>query len=574
MSYQIDEPTNYENVEINCSEENSESEDDNPVLEDDEDVVEEDNQSDDDIGYETGMSERDRHPNNPFIGRGDRHPVEAFNDASDLPPSGVDYFGEKYNDGSLAENRIFSSKKDLQFAVKNYHIKENIQIVVTDSSKKKYVVTCENSRCKWRLYAKPSGIGNKWIVATNPYPHSCHASITRRDHRQLSAEVVAKVIGEDLPNNLEMKVATVRALVGKVYPGVTPSYNKLWRGRELAIARLFGSWEESYELLQPLLMAIQHSNSGTKVLFESGPSTMHGFRIFNRVAWSFGPCIQAIPYLRPLISIDAAFLSGRYSGKLFMAVGYDAENGVVPLGFAICKEENDANWGWFMNWLRVEVIGPGFICVISDQHISIKNTMSAPNLGWCEERGEAVHRYCSQHIAENLYRRCKNKRVVGMYRWTVRQTKKEKFEEGMEAIKNLSDAGYKKLLSVGSTNVEEEPKFEKWTQYKDGGYRFGIMTTNGSESLNSVYKIARTLPVAALVENTFYHTIEWFNARKKLAQNRANTGLVFSDRVSKILRARSIRARRHKVRIIYGDAGEFEVLVMDKVFGQVKFLLL
>ena len=257
-----------------------------------------------------------------------------------------------------------------------------------------------------------------------------------------------------------------------------------------------------------------------------------------------------------------------------MAVGYDVENSVIPLGFAIAEKENKDIWGWFMNWLRLEVIGPGFYCVISDQHLAIKEVFKATNLGWCVQRNEAVHRYCSQHVAENLYNKCKNKRVVGMYRWAVRQTKQAKFEEGMDAIKNTSDIGYQQLLHVGckkENNVWEEPKFEMWTQYKDGGYRFGTMTTNGSESLNGVYKLARTLPVAALVENTFYHTLEWFNKRKKLAEERASGGLIFSDKVTEIIQRRCERARRHRVRIICGDESTFEIQVRDKVFDAIYF---
>ena len=490
----------------------------NPSMENYEDSLEYNSGSGDDnsIGEDAAdvipdcVSDEEEEEENILGGGGDNHPIPAFHDVSDFERGDVDFFGQKIS-GPLSENRVFKCKEDLKSAVQDYHIRKNIQFHVQNSSKTKYVVKCEDSRCYWRLYAKPSGVNECWIIKTNQFPHSCHASMTRKDHRQLTAAMVAQVIADALPKNLEMKIETVRSLVRKVYPGVTPSYNKLWRGRELAISHMFGSWEESYEMLPLLLNSMQSANPNMKVCFESDPSTVPGVNIFKRVAWAFGPCIEAIPYLRPLISIDAAFLSGRYGGRLFMAVGYDANNGLVPLGFAIAEKEDQFNWGWFMSWLRSYVIGPGFRCVLSDQAGSIKCIFEKDNLGWCEEKGEAVHRYCSQHVAANLYEKCKNKNVVRLYRWTVRQTKKEKFEQGMEAIKNTSDKGYEHLLQVGTTthnNVREPPRYDRWAQWSDGGYRFGTMTTNGSESLNSVYKVARTLPVAALVENTFYHTVE------------------------------------------------------------------
>jgi hypothetical protein len=108
---------------------------------------------------------------------------------------------------------------------------------------------------------------------------------------------------------------------------------------------------------------------------------------------------------KTVISIDAAHLSGRYAGKLFMACGYDAEQQLLPLAFCIAEEETTQNWGWFLNWMRTEVFGPGRICVISDQAASIKSVFDQSNLGWCEQNNEAIHRFCAQHVAQNIYKK-------------------------------------------------------------------------------------------------------------------------------------------------------------------------
>ena len=109
------------------------------------------------------------------------------------------------------------------------------------------------------------------------------------------------------------------------------------------------------------------------------------------MAWVFGPCIEAIPYLHPLISVDACFLLGRYKGRLLIACGYDANNQLIPLAFAIVEKEDSTNWGWFMRWLRKEVIGYGkFMCVISDWHKAIKWLFKPPPIGWNDAAGEYV----------------------------------------------------------------------------------------------------------------------------------------------------------------------------------------
>jgi hypothetical protein len=72
----------------------------------------------------------------------------------------------------------------------------------------------------------------------------------------MSFRMIADIVKNRLRDNLEMTVKEVRSLVKQKFPTVQPSYNKLWRGRELAIADIFGSWERSYEMLLSLLVAI------------------------------------------------------------------------------------------------------------------------------------------------------------------------------------------------------------------------------------------------------------------------------------------------------------------------------
>jgi hypothetical protein len=70
-----------------------------------------------------------------------------------------------------------------------------------------------------------------------------------------------------------------------------------------------------------------------------------------------------------------------------------------------------ANWGWFIQWLYKEVVGPDKITVISYQHLGIRAVFERLDFGWQESAGEHVHRYCTQHIAQNMYKDYHMKRV-------------------------------------------------------------------------------------------------------------------------------------------------------------------
>ena len=81
-----------------------------------------------------------------------------------------------------------------------------------------------------------------------------------------------------------------------------------------------------------------------------------------------------------------------------------------------------------------------------------------------------------------------------------------------KAVKYLNKVGKK-----NPSDEEEMPKHEKVFACSDGGFRWGIMTTNGSESLNNVFRQSRKLPVAAIVEDTFYKCNAWFVKRREQA---------------------------------------------------------
>jgi hypothetical protein len=54
--------------------------------------------------------------------------------------------------------------------------------------------------------------------------------------------------------------------------------------------------------------------------------------------------------------------------------------------------------------------------------------------------------------------------------------------------------------------------------YDEGGFRYGIMTTNLSESFNHVFTGVRSLPVFGIIEFSFHKCNEDFVKRLEIAQ--------------------------------------------------------
>ena len=82
----------------------------------------------------------------------------------------------------------------------------------------------------------------------------------------------------------------------------------------------------------------------------------------------------------------------------------DANNKVFPLAFVVVDCELGSSWRWFLQCLRDaigHVIPDEGICIISDQHLDIKNAIA----NWPRRddgRARVFHRYCLRHVASNF----------------------------------------------------------------------------------------------------------------------------------------------------------------------------
>jgi hypothetical protein len=73
------------------------------------------------------------------------------------------------------------------------------------------------------------------------------------------------------------------------------------------------------------------------------------------------------------------------------------------------------------------------------------------------------------------------------------------------------------------------------------------MTSNGSESFNNVLKIARQLPVCAIVENTWHKCVEWFYKCREVAAASEAQDLIFSHKVTELIKHRGDKGRTYDV---------------------------
>jgi hypothetical protein len=101
---------------------------------------------------------------------------------------------------------------------------------------------------------------------------------------------------------------------------------------------------------------------------------------------------------------------------------------------------------------------------------------------------------------------------------------------------------------------------ERWAQYVDDSLnRWGIMTSNSSETLNNVFRIARQLPVYAIIENTWHKCIEHFYKRREVAAVWEAQGLIFSHKITELIKHRGDKGRTYDVILMDCGINNYDV---------------
>ncbi|KAI0499780.1 hypothetical protein KFK09_017988 [Dendrobium nobile] len=175
------------------------------------------------------------------------------------------------------------------------------------------------------------------------------------------------------------------------------------------------------------------------------------------------------------------------------------------------------------------------LCIISDKHAGLIR-------GCCEIFPWAAHRHCLRHLRENFKKVLRRLAVADcdavcdkMY-WAGNIDDIKIHERHMKDIQNIKKEAYDWLMERDRT---------KWALTYDGGFRYGVMTTNASECFNGVLRRARGLPIQGLIMSIYYNLVSLFIKRTaKVEQWIASDSSAFVPRTKAVLELAERQARR------------------------------
>ena len=174
---------------------------------------------------------------------------------------------------------------------------------------------------------------------------------------------------------------------------------------------------------------------------------------------------------------------------ILLAVTFDANNQIVILSFAVVDVENKDNWIWFHDKLRNDF--PGFDCLMSDADKGI----TSADFQLSQEEAEAVTSRCARHLAENCREACKYT-MNNNHKQLILQLAKARTEEAyldtLQKIRNIHREWADWLH-------ERRHEFATYIFLQDHIQRWGKVTSNAVENINSSLLDVRNLPILYLI---------------------------------------------------------------------------
>ena len=189
----------------------------------------------------------------------------------------------------------------------------------------------------------------------------------------------------------------------------------------------------------------------------------------------------------------------KYKGTLLVATAQDADHQIYPIAFAIVDGENDASWSFFFREMLNVIPDTTDLMWVSDRHVSIEK-------GIRNSYVFAKHGFCCWHLFQNVKHRHK---VSGLQEMFFAMAKAYTVGEFDRLFAEFS------MHSAPAGRYLKEAGVRNWARAHFCANRYNINTTNNVESMNSIFKEPRDLPIIALVDCIIEKVSKWFWERRE-----------------------------------------------------------
>ncbi|XP_058189190.1 uncharacterized protein LOC131306780 [Rhododendron vialii] len=407
----------------------------------------------------------------------------------------VPYLPENANEILTWKGQLFDSPDLFKQSVLLFAASNKFSFNYLDNSRTYYRLVCKVVGCPWKLTAKCEGSTDlvRIIMFRNEHLHNVEdASNYKLTFRSKQVGLLFKNRIVDKPGYLPRDICrdfehTFQCCL---------NYSQGWRAKEKAKEAITGPPSMTFHLVPWMCRRLVEAIPNTRAIWTS---TNEGK--FKQLFVSYGCSIAAFRkgYLRPVLKLDAYFLTGYYRGHVISASAHDADDGLYPLAYAIVSSENDEDWLWFLINLK-EVIGGRQVVLVTDRNTSLLSSIIKVFGGDCNS-------WCLRHLKENFSKSASSKGL--------------KAERRNTALKVVNDLAYARTEDSFKSHLGKLygicPDLSKWVEDNNPKHwsnaffpykRWDKMYTNLAECFNSWLLPLRELDIIQFMTGHVSKTTE------------------------------------------------------------------
>ncbi|XP_026432481.1 uncharacterized protein LOC113329874 [Papaver somniferum] len=241
-------------------------------------------------------------------------------------------------------------------------------------------------------------------------------------------------------------------------------YHTAWRARVKVLEKLHGNYEKSYSLVPTFCEMVKYGTI---------PENIHVIMFVDDKS------------RQKIIGLDGCHLNGKFGGVMLHATGLDGQNGLVPLGIMVCRNEKIENWKIFLEDLKKLLGDDHEFTFISDKQKGILE-------GVYYHFPLFEHRQCVRHLMANFKKYYKGYSIQ-THLWNAAKCYKIKHFN----VKQHMDDMAAESIEVARFLMDERP--ETWSRaHFPPTSKCEHINNNFSESFNNMAKNIRDKPISKL----------------------------------------------------------------------------
>ncbi|KAL4337366.1 hypothetical protein AHAS_Ahas12G0103000 [Arachis hypogaea] len=289
---------------------------------------------------------------------------------------------------------------------------------------------------------------------------------------------------------------------------------KAARVKQQALDEINGTYGEQHRRIHDYAAELLRSNPGSTVQIqvERPPEFQLETPIpgkdmrprFERIYICLDACKQSFMLCRPMISLDGCFIKTPYRGQLLTAIGWDPNDQILPIAYAVVEAETKDSWRWFLLNLCDDsgVDKIGWCTFMSDQQKGLIPTFDELLPG-------IDHRFCVRHLYSNFRKRFPGVQLKMMLWKAAKATYIQEWERRMKEIQLIDQGAYNHLMEIPA---------KYWSKSRFNYFpKVDTLVNNMCECFNSVIVEAREKSIVSMLEDIRVYLINrWADNRQSI----------------------------------------------------------